>query len=71
MWMLSYTVGSHNINIKLSISQFIGIYRGRARRAVGFTTTSAISPYHNKGYEFVSRSWWAIPDTTLFDKVSQ
>jgi hypothetical protein len=31
----------------------------------------AISAYHHKNYEFESRSWWGVLDTTLCDKVCQ
>jgi hypothetical protein len=31
----------------------------------------AISAYHQYHYEFGSRSWWDVPDTTLCDQVCQ
>jgi hypothetical protein len=38
---------------------------------VGFTTTYAISAYHQKGCEFRSHSWRGVYDTTLCSKVCQ
>jgi hypothetical protein len=38
---------------------------------VGFTTTCAISAYHQLSCEFESRSWRGILSTTLCDKVCQ
>ena len=35
------------------------------------TTSCAISAYHHLSYEFESRSWWVVFDTTLCDQVSQ
>ena len=43
--------------------------RGRDRMAVGFTTTSAISAYHDYNCEFHSRSLQDVVDTTLCDEV--
>ena len=45
--------------------------RGRDRMVVGFTTTYAISVYHNYSGEFYSRSWLGVLDTTLCDHVCQ
>ena len=46
--------------------------RGRHdRMVVGFTTTCAISAYHNLSCEFEPHSWRGVPDTTLCDKVCQ
>ena len=36
---------------------------------VGFTTTCAISAYHDQRFEFISHSWQGVLDTTLCDKV--
>ena len=36
--------------------------------AVGFTTTCAISAYHDQRCEFDSRSWRGVFDTTLCNK---
>jgi hypothetical protein len=41
--------------------------RGRDRMVVGFTTTCAISSNHHLSYEFESRSWRGVLDTTLWD----
>jgi hypothetical protein len=38
---------------------------------VGFTTTCAISAYHQKSCEFESRSWKGVLDITLCDKVCE
>jgi hypothetical protein len=38
---------------------------------VGFTTTYAISAYHNWSCEFEPRSWRDVLDTTLCDQVCQ
>jgi hypothetical protein len=38
---------------------------------VGFTTTCAISAYLHYRYEFESRSWQGVLDTTFCDKVCQ
>ena len=38
---------------------------------VGFTTTRAISTYHNQIYEFEPRSWRDLLDTKLCDNVYQ
>ena len=35
---------------------------------VGFTTTCAISAYHDQRFEFISHSWQGVLDTTLCDK---
>ena len=46
--------------------------RGRCgcdRMVVGFTTTCAISAYHDLSCEFEPHSWRGVPDTTLCDKV--
>ena len=45
--------------------------RGRDRMVVGFTTTCAISTYHNYSCEFEARTWQSVLDTTLCDKVCQ
>ena len=45
--------------------------RGRDRMEVGFTTTYAVSAYHDLRYEFELHSWRGVPDTTLCDKVCQ
>jgi len=45
--------------------------RGRDRMVVGFTTTCAISAYHNDDCEFEPRWWRGELDTTLCDKVCQ
>jgi hypothetical protein len=50
------------------------LYMGRYDRdrvVVGFTTTYAIGAYHHQQYEFESRSWRGVLDTTLCDKVCQ
>jgi hypothetical protein len=44
---------------------------GRDRMVVGFTTTCAISAYHDLSCEFEPHSWRGVPDTTLCDKVCQ
>ena len=44
---------------------------GRDRMVVGFTTTCAISAYHQLSCEFESRLWRGILSTTLCDKVCQ
>ena len=36
-----------------------------------FETICAISAYHHWSYEFQSRSWWGVLDTTLCDNVCQ
>jgi len=46
-------------------------YRGRDRMVVGFTTTYAISTYHNERCEFESRSWRGVHGATLSDKACQ
>ena len=38
---------------------------------VGFTTTCAISGYHHLSFEFESRSWRDLFDSTLCDEVCQ
>jgi hypothetical protein len=43
--------------------------RGRDRMVVAFTTTYAISAYHQYSCEFESCSWRGVLDTTLCDKV--
>jgi hypothetical protein len=45
--------------------------RGHDRIKIGFTTTYDINAYHHKCYEFDSRSWRGVLDTTLCDKVCQ
>ena len=45
------------------------VRRGRGRLVVAFTTTYVISAYHYYRYEFESRSWRGVLDTTLYDKV--
>ena len=48
------------------------VYRhGRDRMLVGFTTTYAISVDHQYTYQFESRSWRCVLDTTLCAKVCQ
>ena len=37
----------------------------------GFSTTCVISAYHRWSWEFESRLWRDVPDTTLCDKVCQ
>ena len=44
-------------------------HQGCDRMVVGFTTTSAISPYHHSSCEFEPCSWWGILDTKLCDQV--
>ena len=39
--------------------------KGRDHMVVGFTTTYAISAYHQKGCEFRSHSWRGVCDTTV------
>jgi hypothetical protein len=34
---------------------------------VGFTTTCAISAYHDQRFEFISHSWQGVLDTALCD----
>ena len=58
----------------LIMLQFIEPCRGHCSRdhmIVGFTTTYAISTYHNERCEFESNSWLGVLDTTLCDKVFQ
>ena len=43
----------------------------RDHLVVGFTTTCAISAYHNNSCEFEPHSWRGVLDTTLCDKVCQ
>jgi len=38
---------------------------------VRFTTTRALSAYHNLSCEFEPRSWGGVLDTTLYDKACQ
>jgi len=38
---------------------------------VGFTTTCAMSAYHDYSCEFESSSWWDVLDTILCDNVCQ
>jgi hypothetical protein len=45
--------------------------RGRDRMVFGFTTTHAISDYHQQSYEFEPCSWRGVLETTLGDKVCQ
>ena len=45
--------------------------RGDDPVVVGLTTTYAISTYHHESFEFESRSWQDILDTTLCDKACQ
>jgi len=45
--------------------------RGRDRMVVAFTTTCAISVYHHYCFEFESRSWRSVLETTLCNKVCQ
>ena len=45
--------------------------RGHGRMVVGLRTTCAINAYHHKSFEFKSRSWRGVLDTTLLDKVCQ
>ena len=51
------------------VFELISIRRGRDRMVVGFTTTCAISAYHNQSFDFESHSWRGVLDTTLCDKV--
>ena len=47
-------------------------WRGsRGRMVVGFTTTYAISVYHQQKCEFESHSWRGVLDTILCEKVCQ
>ena len=46
-------------------------YHCNDRMVVGFTTTYAISVYHNSSCEFESCSWRSVFDTILCDKVCQ
>jgi hypothetical protein len=48
-----------------------GNLRGRDRMVVGFIATCAISANHHNSFEFGSRPWWGVLDTTLCDKVCQ
>jgi hypothetical protein len=43
----------------------------RERMVVEFTPTCAITVYHQQSYEFETRSWRGVLDTTLCDKVCQ
>ena len=45
--------------------------RDHDRMDVEFTTTCAISAYHNQSFDFESHSWRGVLDTTLCDKVCQ
>ena len=45
--------------------------RGLDRMVVGFTTTYATSAFHQLSFDFESRSWRGVFDTTLYDKVCQ
>jgi len=53
------------------MSHDVGGRRGCDRIVVGFTTTYAISAYHNNSCEFEPRSWRGVLGTTLCDKVYQ
>ena len=44
---------------------------GRDRMVVEFTTTCAISDFHQQSSESESHSWQGVLDTTLCDKVCQ
>ena len=44
---------------------FIWDLRGRDSILAGFTTTYAIGPNHHLSYEFESRSWRSVLDTTF------
>ena len=44
---------------------------GRDRMLVGFTTTCAISAHHHLRFEFESRAWRSVLNTTLCDKICQ
>ena len=61
-WSLVYNTN----NVQLS-----GSLDNRDRMVVGFTTTCAISGYHNLSSEFESCSWLGVIYTTLCDKVCQ
>jgi len=50
---------------------FVGRRGGRDRMVNGFTTTYAINAHHNFRFEFESRSWRGVLDTTLCDKFCQ
>jgi hypothetical protein len=56
--------------MKSKSSNMGGGRHGRDRMVVGFTTTCAISAYHQKTCEIVPRSWRGVRNTTLCDKVS-
>ena len=57
-----------DITMRNSFSQNSG-RRGRDRMVFGCTTTCAISDYNHLSCEFEPRSWRAVLDTTLCDKV--
>ena len=50
---------------------FFGCRRDRNRTVVGFTTTCAISAYHQFSCEFESCWWGGVLDATLCDKICQ
>jgi hypothetical protein len=51
------------------ISYLLGGRRGHV--VVGITTSYAISAYQHESYEFESRSWQGVINTTLCHKVCQ
>ena len=55
-----------SLDTKPGTSGYVGC---RDRMVVGFTTTYAISAYHDLSCEFEPHSWRGVPDTTLCDKV--
>ena len=57
--------------LKANISSILRGRRGRYVMVVGFTTTCAISAYHQYICGFEPCSWRGVLDTTLCDKVCQ
>ena len=58
-------------NIVLHQTQSYRDRRGHDRMIIEFTTTYAISVYHDYSCDSESRSWRGVLDTALCDKVYQ
>jgi hypothetical protein len=61
----------YHITVFAGFTPFNWGRRGRDSMVVGFSTTCAISVYHQWSCEFQSRSWRGVLDTTVCDKVCQ
>jgi len=53
------------------LHSLLAFHHGHDRIVVGFTTTCAISAYHQWSCEFEPHSWRGVVDATLYDKFCQ